>query len=268
MNTISIIGLGWLGLPLYKHLNSLNFTCKGSTTSLNKQEQFLLENIDSHLVELKETKVDGSIDMCLKNSDILILNTPPGLRKNPDSNYVAKIKQLLPYIIKSEVKKVLFVSSTSVFKDELHFPKIKNDTSPNATSNAAKQLKAVEELLTNNVNFETTILRFSGLVNDERHPARMMSKRSIVQNGEAPVNLIHQMDCIGIITAIIQQNQWQKTFNSSFPKHPSKKRYYEDVCSRLKLSPPNFDTETHSKGKLIDGEATSEALNYTYKYVV
>ena len=268
MNTISIMGLGWLGLPLYKHLNSLNFTCKGSTTSPKKQEQFLLENIDSQIVELKETNVEGGIEMCLKNADILILNTPPGLRKNPDSSYVAKIEQLLPYIVKSEVKKVLFISSTSVFKDELHFPVIKNDTPPNATSNAGKQLKAVEELLIKNPNFETTILRFSGLVNDERHPARMMSKRPVVQNGEAPVNLIHRNDCIGIISAIIQQNYWNKVLNASFPEHPTKKNYYDSVCGRLQLSPPNFNTAIPSKGKLVDGNTTAMALNYTYKYVV
>lgn len=268
MKHISIVGLGWLGLPLYKHLTHLGFTCKGSTTTLSKKNQLNGENIDTHILKLKDTTIEGNIENCFKNTDVLILNTPPGLRKNPDSNYVAKIAQLIPFIEKFGIKKVLFISSTSVFKDQSHFPTIQNNTPPDSESNAGKQLQTVEKLISSNTNFESTILRFSGLVNDERHPARMMSKRLLVQNGEAPVNLIHRNDCIEIITAIIQQNQWGKIFNASSPKHPSKKNYYTAVCSRLKLNTPNFDTNTPSKGKLIDGEATSKILNYTYKYVV
>lgn len=268
MNRISIIGLGWLGLPLYKHLNDLGYVCKGSTTNPSKKQELSAKNINIHLLKIEETTISGEIEECLKNVDILILNTPPGLRKKPNSSYVAKIKQLLPFLEKHLIKKVLYISSTSVFKDELHFPLIKNNTSPNAESNTGKQLQTVEELLTRNSNFQTTVLRFSGLVNDERHPAKMMSKKPVAQNGNAPVNLIHRKDCIGIITAIIEQRQWQKVFNSSYPKHLPKKTYYTEVCNRLQLSPPNFDLHSTSKGKLIDGEATAKALNYKYKYVV
>ena len=266
--SVSIIGLGWLGLPLYKNLSKLGYHCKGSTTSLTKQSLLKQENIEAYLLELKETTIEGAIENCIASSEILILNTPPGLRKNPDSSYVAKVEQILPYIEKSSIKKILFIGSTSVFKDEEHFPAITNSSKPNALSNAGKQLRDVENLLINNKNFETTILRFAGLVNDERHPATMMSKRASVKNPEAPVNLIHREDCIGIITSIINQNQWNKIFNASFPKHITKQKYYNTVCDRLNLSHPNFDTETLSKGKLIDGEITSKALNYTYKYVV
>lgn len=265
---VSIIGLGWLGLPLYKNLSKLGYRCKGSTTSLTKQSLLKQDNIEAYLLELKETTIEGAIENCLASSEILILNTPPGLRKNPDGNYVAKIEQILPYIEKSSIKKVLFIGSTSVFKDQEHFPEITNSSEPNALTNAGSQLKEVENLLRSNKNFETTILRFAGLINDKRHPATMMSKRAYVKNPEAPVNLIHREDCIGIISAIINQNQWSKVFNASFPKHNTKQKYYNAACDRLNLNHPNFDTENPSKGKLINGEITSKALNYTYKYVV
>jgi len=265
---ISIIGLGWLGLPLYKHLTNHDFSCKGSTTSIEKKEQLQSENISVFQVELNETEVKGAIDACLEGSKILILNTPPGLRRNPNSNYVAKIEQLLLFIEKSSIEKVLYVSSTSVFEDEMHFPVITNSSKTNSNSRAGIQIRKVEELLFNNTNFEATILRFAGLVDERRHPATMMSRRDSVKNPEAPVNLIHREDCIGIISEIINQNKWGEIFNASYPKHETKQAYYNSVCDRLALRHPNFDIESSSKGKLINGDETSKVLNYTYKYVV
>jgi len=267
-SNISIIGLGWLGLPLYHYLSRLGFVCAGSTTSVEKKEQLQAESVSAFQVQLKEQRVNGEIELCLKDSEILILNTPPGLRRNPDSNYVAKIEQLLPFIEASSIEKVLYISSTSVFKDEAHFPVITNSTKPNSNSKAGIQIREVEELLLNNTNFETTILRFAGLVDEKRHPATMMSRRDSVRNPEAPVNLIHREDCIGMISEIINQNKWGDTFNASYPKHETKQAYYNSVCDELKLKHPNFDVTNISKGKLIDGEETANRLNYTYNYLV
>ncbi len=265
---ISIIGLGWLGLPLYQHLSKLDFSCIGSTTTEAKKEDLVKQEINATLVRFLEQEVVGDIQLCLKDSEILVLNTPPGLRREPNSNYVAKIQQLIKHIEKSSIRKVLYISSTSVFKDSDVFAAVTNKTLPNAVSNAGIQIRKVEELLKSNSNFQTTILRFSGLVNDDRHPATMMSKRKSVKNPYAPVNLIHRKDCIGIITSIIQSNLWEQTYNASSPLRLTKKEYYDVVCSKKNISKPNFDENKPSKGKWINGEETASALNYKYKYLV
>ncbi len=265
---ISIIGLGWLGLPLAKRLSSQRHIIKGSTTSEEKLKTLDYDNISCFQVILKEGSIAGDIEKCLSGSDILILNTPPGLRRNPDSNYVAKIEALIPHIVQSSIQRVLYISSTSVFSDGYPFTDITNKTLPDATTNAGLQIRKVEELLYTNTSFDTTILRFSGLIANDRHPARMMSKRKDIPNGNAPVNLIHRNDCIGIIEAIIEQEKWNLSLNASYPDHPTKKEYYNKICKNLGYKLPDFSQGTLSNGKVIDGSYVESLLNYSYTHKI
>ena len=267
-NQISIIGLGWLGLPLADNLLEVGYSIKGSTTSDQKLKELNDKKYKAFKVLFLEDEIQGEITSCLKGSSILVLNTPPGLRKNPSSNYVGKIKNLIPFIEASGLEKVLFIGSTAVFKEGNDFPVVTNVTLPNSISNSGTQLKEVEQLLQNNSHFKTTILRFAGLVDERRHPARMMSKRKSIPNPNAPVNLIHLEDCIGIIKEIIIQNKWGKVYNAAYPIHPKKIEYYTEVCFQKKLNKPDFILEKQSLGKIIDGEDTSVSLNYEYKHTI
>ncbi|GAA4276635.1 NAD-dependent epimerase/dehydratase family protein [Aquimarina mytili] len=261
---ISILGTGWLGFPLAKALLNENYNIKGSTTSKNKSAVLESAGIDGHLIALDEQGPVGDITSFLKGSELLIINIPPGLRRNPEGNFVAKIQNLIPYIKNSGIQNVLFVSSTSVFADQEGFPLILGETLPNATSNAGKQLIQVEQLLQNQKKFNTTILRFAGLFGPNRHPATMLSRRTNVKNPKAPVNLIHLDDCVGIIKKIIETNSWGQVFNASYPDHPEKAKYYENVCIQMGLSKPDYDFETPSKGKIIDSAKIKDVFEYIF----
>lgn len=263
---ISILGTGWLGLPLAKHLIANGYIIKGSTTSVDKLDILKNSGIDPYIVELKETNSENQKALFLENSEILIINIPPGLRRNPESNFVAKIEHIIPYIVTSGVEKVLFISSTSVYTDEEGFPEITSDTIPNATKNAGKQLIETEKLLTNHPSFKATILRFAGLFDSRRHPATMLSKRKNIQNPLAPVNLIHREDCIGVIRKIIEMDQWDQIFNASYPDHPKKSDYYSTICKQMNLPIPDYDFESSSKGKIIASTKVNESLQYDFTH--
>jgi len=228
---ISILGTGWLGMPLATHFVHKNYVVKGSTTSDHKLEILEKNRIIPYKIGLTEQGPVGDTISFLEQSDVLIINIPPGLRKNPKIDFVSKISTLIPYIQKSTIKNVLFVSSTSVFSESYPFPLISEETKPNAVSNAGKQLIEVEQRLQNNTSFATTILRFAGLFNNDRHPAHMLSKRKSIKNPKAPVNLIHLNDCIGIIQKIIETNSWNTFFNAAYPDHPKKFKYYSRLPS-------------------------------------
>lgn len=262
---ISILGTGWLGFPLANALVENNYIIKGSTTSENKLESLSKHTIIPYQVALTEEGPKGDISSFLSESETVIINIPPGLRRNPEINFVAKIQNLIPYLEKSTIKNVLFVSSTSVFSDLEGFPSISEETMPNATSNAGKQLIEVEQILQDCTSFNTTILRFAGLFGPKRHPATMLSKRSNIKNPLAPVNLIHRDDCIGIIKEIIETQSWGEVFNASYPNHPEKFDYYSYVCKQMGLPTPDYDFETPSKGKVIKSIQIKEALNYRFK---
>lgn len=262
---ISIIGCGWLGLPLAKVMNAKGYRVKGSTTSEEKLELLNDNGILPYIVRLNENEIAGSYSEFLSESDCIIINIPPGLRKYPEKNHVKEILNLVEAIEKSHISKVLYISSTSVFKDEFNFPVIDIHKAPNNTSNGPKQLIEIEQNLINNSNFKTTILRFGGLFNEDRHPAKYLSGKTDIPNPESPINLIHREDCVAIISKLITNNIWNVTLNAAYPIHPTKKEYYTDYCKTHNLKLPEFKISKNSRGKIIDSSKLVQLLNYTFK---
>jgi nucleoside-diphosphate-sugar epimerase len=275
MKKISILGCGWLGLPLAKSLLKKGFSVKGSTTSTEKIAVLEAAGIEPFLLEVSETEIIGAITPFLESSEILIIDIPPKLRGNSTENFVAKIRNLLPFIAKSSVEKVIFISSTSVYADAISTALIVTElTKPKPETESGKQLLEVEQLLQNNKNFQTTVIRFGGLVGEDRHPIKFLAGRKNIENPEAPINLIHQTDCIGIIETIIKKGLRQaqsdkelktETFNAVAPFHPTRKDYYTQKAIALNLALPEFDESKLSVGKIISSEKVESVLEYKFK---
>ena len=262
MTQISILGCGWLGLPLAKSLLQNGFSIKGSTTSLEKISLLESEGITPFLVRLEEQQISASVIDFLADSQILIINIPPKLRGGSTENFVAKITTLLPFIENSTVEKVLFVSSTSVYGEDNEF--VTEATVLNPDSEGGRQLAIVENVLQKNNRFQTTILRFGGLISDERNPVRFLSGRENIENPDAPINLIHQDDCIGIIEKIIALNSWDETYNAVAPFHPTRQEYYTQKATELNLALPKFAALNTIVGKTILNNKLIEVLDYSF----
>ena len=111
MNKISILGCGWLGLPLAKSLLLKGYEVKGSTTSESKLEVLKNAGISPFQIQLEEHQIIGKIEDFLKETDVLIIDIPPGLRIEISSSlemtFVNKVKILIPFIEKSGIQKVV-----------------------------------------------------------------------------------------------------------------------------------------------------------------
>ncbi len=263
---ISIIGCGWLGLPLAEDLVQNGNRVKGSTTSTDKVPLLKKAGILPFVLSISEEGITGPIDACLKDSEILVINIPPGLRKNPTANFVKQMELLCRHIESSEIKKVLYVSSTSVYDEAIIMPILTEENTPNGHSYSAKQLIGAEQVFITNPKFETTILRFGGLFGGNRIPAKYLSGKENAKDPDGPVNLIHQEDCIGIIKNIIQNKHWNTDFNAAAPQHPSRETFYTRQCELQNLPLPRFDHTTPSKGKIISSEKLQRTLNYVFKH--
>jgi nucleoside-diphosphate-sugar epimerase len=264
MKQISILGCGWLGIPLAKLLLENGFTVKGSTTSLEKISKLEGVGIMPFLIEIEEEKIVGEMNSFLKNSSILIIDIPPKLRGNSSENFVQKISTLITFIEKSAIEKVLFVSSTSVYADDNSI--ITEDSQPQPTTESGRQLLQSEHLLQSNSNFETTVIRFGGLIGDDRHPIKFLAVRTNIENPDAPINLIHQKDCIGIILKIIEKECWNEVFNAVAPHHPTRKEYYTQKAKELNLVVPEFEEGKLSIGKTILSEKVQHVLEYEFQH--
>lgn len=267
MYKISILGCGWLGFPLAKSLLQNGYKVCGSTTSVEKISAIEKAGITPFLIRLSEVEIEGEINSFLKNSEVLLIDIPPKLRSDSSENFVGKIQNLIPFIEKSSVKKVVFVSSTSVYSDDNSI--VTEDTKPQPETESGKQLLQVEQILQNNTNFQTVILRFGGLIGDDRHPIKFLAGRTNIENPDGPINLIHQIDCIGIIEEILQQMQHDKLkrneiFNAVTPFHPTRKDYYTTKAKDQNLPFPEFNESKTSVGKTILSTKVALVLNYNF----
>ena len=265
MKKIAILGCGWLGIPLAKSLVKNGYLVNGSRTSFEKLIVLETEKINAFQITLSATEVIGDIEAFLNDIEILIVDIPPKLRGIAHSNqkeFVRKIENLIPFIEKSTVQKVVFVSSTSVYEEDNS--EVTESTIPKPETEAGKQLLEVETLLQNNNQFKTTVLRFGGLVGENRHPIHFLAGKKGMENPEAPINLIHQEDCLAIISKIVANEVWNETFNAVAPFHPSRFDYYTQKALDLNLPLPEFDFNKKSVGKTISSQKVETVLAYKF----
>ncbi|MFS4454807.1 NAD-dependent epimerase/dehydratase family protein [Maribacter sp. 2304DJ31-5] len=248
--SVGVIGCGWLGFPLAKSLIKKGYSVSGTTTSENKLELLEEAGISPYRVQLSENDIFGDISAFLKNLEVLILNVPPRLRgKGEKGNYVKKMELLHREITNSPIEKVIFISSTSVYGDISGT--ITEETEPRPNTESGRQLLQCEKIFQNNAHLETTIIRFGGLIGPGRHPVTMLSRRENLTDGDAPVNLIHLDDCIGIITSILMFDQWEEVFNGVYPYHPAKRDYYRSAALKRNIKIPDYQLFKSIKHKKI-----------------
>ncbi|MCM5661996.1 SDR family oxidoreductase [Galbibacter mesophilus] len=259
---IAVLGCGWLGLPLAKSFVKKGYQVNGATTSVDKILSIAQHNINPFLIAVHQNHIEGNISYFLQDVDVLVINIPPRIRSNSNTNYLGKIETLSKKIAESDIKKVIFASSSSVYSN---IPEIVDEnTEPNPETESGKQVLASEEVLKANNSFETTIIRFGGLYGNNRHPVNSLSGKKNLSNPNSPVNLIHLEDCVSIINTIIEKEAWGKTFNAAAPSHPSKQSYYTNLAEKLGIEPPEYDENNSEKGKTITSKNLDAYLSYTF----
>lgn len=263
IKTIAIAGLGWLGQPLAHHLTTLGYKVKGSVTTLEKATMLQNNGVEAYPVEISESGVQGEIIALLKNADCLMIMIPPGLRRNTGGDHVLKMTHFLEEIKIASVRKIILVSSTSVYDDSQG--NVTEKDAPKPETIAGKQLRRVEELFLNTDGFQTTLVRFGGLFGGSRQPAKYLAGRRDLLDGDAPVNLINRQDCINILTEILKQDAFGTTFNAVNPHHPKKAEFYIQKAQEMGLEPPTFaDADLNEIFKHVDSENLKKVLKYEF----
>ncbi len=260
--TISILGCGWLGLPLATRLMNEGYQVKGSTTTADKLQQLQDQGIQPFLINL-EPQINADFDPAFFESETLILNIPPSRQKSDiEDYYPAQVNEVLRLAKKSSVKEILFVSSTSVYPNLNR--EVKEEDVVGDLSKSGKALLKTEEILKSQDRYKSTILRFCGLYDAQRNPGRFLAGRKLPSNGQDGVNLIHLDDCINIIQKILEDDVWNEIFNACGDEHPGKEKFYTLAAQKLGLQPPVFDNKAAPDFKLISSEKLKSRLNYSF----
>ncbi len=247
---ISLLGTGWLGLPLAKTLISQGYKVRGSTRTKERDTELRATNIIPCILDLKESNQDWHEFL---DSNVLIVNIP--------SKEICGFEHLIARIQSSNIQKVIFISSTSVYsninqviyEDE----KLENNGHP---------LRKIEQLFMNNTHFQTSVIRFGGLIGYSRHPGRFFKPNSVVKNPDAKVNLIHRDDCIKIIVRILELDLWGEEFNCCADSHPTKRDFYRQAALQCGIEVPNFEQNNDLRFKIISNQKVKKLLEYEFKY--
>lgn len=261
---ISILGAGWLGMPLGESLVKAGYTVNGSTTRTEKMPAISQKGMNAFNLVIDQDIVGPALDQFFK-CDLLFVNIPPG-RRDPKvlKNYTYKIKLILDQIRIHQIPYCIFVSSTSVYKSTNSLITEESPTQP--SSDSGKALVICEHLLLNEASCQTTVLRMAGLAGGDRKVGRFLAGKKDLSNGQGKVNLVHLEDCIGVTKAVIQQNQWQEIFNVSADLHPTRQVLYRAQAKKLGLEPPSFLEDSPARYKVVSNEKMKQVLNYSFQW--
>lgn len=260
---VTIIGCGWLGLPLAHYLVNKQITVVGTTTSQSKV--WLLDKcrIEAKLFQLSDSGIETDSLEDIFDTDSLIIIIPfKRSFKNPYI-YLDMITQLCNTIKEFPIKRIIFTSSTSLYAAE-NMPV--SEESPIGIGERAQALFKTEEALLNLPHCETTIIRFSGLYGYTRRPGQFLKRFSTVPNPNHPINLIHLDDCISIIDQLINHPDSNLIINACSDEHPSKKDFYTWAANELNLPTPSFEDHDTDSFKIVSNKKLKTMLNYSFKY--
>lgn len=262
MNSISIIGCGWLGFPLATDCVKRGFTVKGSTTSEDKLVALQQAGIQPFLIRANEVLEGENLDDFF-DSEILIINIPPRRRRpEVETLHVQEVKNILDAAAQGNIQRLIFCGSTGVYSDNNAIARETDQLDPQTSS--TKALAKIEEIIPSYKEFQTTILRFSGLVGGDRKAGRFLAGKKEVANGNAIVNLVHREDCIGVIHEVIRQKAWGEVFNVCADEHPTREAFYTQQALKQGFEPPTFKKNDTPKFKIVSNQKLKEQLNYTF----
>ena len=250
MKTISLLGSGWLGLALARNFQRQPFSVNASTRTLTRLGQLQENGATPYLIDIDS--LTGNVQVFF-DCDVLIVNIT--------SKNILSFIELIRNIEASKVRRVLFVSSSSVYQNT-------NDlvTESEGLENEDSPLYQIERLFMSSAHFKATVVRMAGLIGPSRHPGRFFKNDKLVEQSDSPVNLIHQTDCVNIISQIIEQKVWGEVFNACASSHPTKREFYGQARQSLGQLQPNYGHSNNPSFKIVSNDKLKRILNYEFVY--
>lgn len=265
MKKVSIVGLGWLGMPLALALNARGYQVTGTKTTSDGVEAARMSGIACYELRLTPELVCDAADLdSVLNVDALVITLPASRTAQGGENYLLAVQQLVNSALAYGVPRVLFTSSTSVYGKGAGNVRESSPLHPETA--AGYVLVQLEQWLHALPNTSVDILRLAGLVGPERHPGRFLAGKTHLPDGELGVNLVHRDDVVAAIQLLLQLPAGGHRYNLCAPKHPTKREFYTEQAQRLGVEVPQFNAESERHGRIIDGQLICRELGFEYQY--
>lgn len=262
--TVSILGCGWLGLPLAELLVKQGYRVKGSTTRLQKFEQIKAVGAAPYFMEFEPSpSLNNHYDFF--NCDYLIINIPARRNyKGRDAFFPTQVSHICSKTRNLNLKGVIFISSTSVYPEKAQSTDEATVTKPEEGNNmpilmAENSIKKLGK--------PYLILRCGGLMGEDRYLAKYFKNKVKIENAHLPVNYVHRDDVLAIIHQfILKPEVWNEAYNLAAPEHPSKEMVLRQQLQLLGEALPEFEHDLSNKRKIVVSDKLIKALNYSFLY--
>ena len=238
---ITLCGCGWLGKHFARSASSMKIL--GTTRSENNVPELRDLGVSPFLYALGDDPLELATQ---SGNNAVILNIPPGRRKTLDESFVTNMKQLMSSLLNAGASKLIFISTTSVFGDAEG--ELDTTAAVSPVTDSGKAHCELEKFLIEMERPNIHVLRLSGLVGPDRHPAKYLAGKER-NKGEQAVNLVHIDDVVSALQAILAcgSNQPGALMQLCAINHPRRDEYYTWACEKLGLEAPVF-TANGSKG--------------------
>ena len=264
IRTISVLGCGWLGLPLATALARAGHAVRGSTTTPGRLAEIEAAGVRPHRLVV-EGEVSGDEVGAFFESDVLVFAVPPSASAVSYPDVARAVRRAAE---RHGTGWVIMTSSTSVYPN---LDGVVDEADAGAEEGLPLARRGADVLAAERVFYacercDTTVLRLAGLYGYGRHPARSLAGRTGLAGGEAPVNLVHRDDVIGAVEAVLAQEARGRTFNVCADAHPTRRRLYPAVAERLGLAPPAFSDGSAESYKIVSNRRLKDELGYVFRH--
>lgn len=250
--SVSILGCGWLGLPLGAELVKRGYDVKGNHTSPERSAELSNYGITPFHFKLDEIH---DPDLRFLNSDCLVIAIPPSLIDLPS------LCALLEKARKLKLHKIILLSSTGIY---LNADQEIDEDMPHLVDTSSK-LFAVESAVNENTEQEIFILRLGGLIGYDRNPIKFAQSNSVMKNPDGYINFIHRDDAIELIIQLIQTNRTGTIFNGCCDEHPKRQDFYDQLSQHNGHPKPVFNSKDKTGGKRISNKKVKKTLNFEFR---
>lgn len=263
---VSIVGCGWLGVPLATQLVAEGYLVKGSTTTPEKVPLLQKSGVEVYVASLTPDPL-GTHWAELLDVDCLIVDIPPRLVKQSGDFHPQQMQNLADMILSTSISEIIYVSSTSVYPELSRVLAEEDVVDPDTSASPA--LVQAEQIMTGlRTDMRTvTVLRCGGLMGYDRIPGKYVRGKKDITTGQVPVNYVHRDDVVTIISTLLARGIPDETYNVVAPQHPVRRRVYEKSCQQFGWEVPTFiDPADPESFKIVSSDKLTTALAYDWRY--
>lgn len=252
MKTVTVIGGGWLGRPLAHYLETIGHKVYVSKTTDQGVSDLNEEQLNAFRFNLDDDSSTLTTAIEQQSPDTVIGCFPPGFRSGGGQRYAELWQKLLNVCHSAKIRKVVMVSSTSVYPD-IASDMREEDASlalaeqHEAFSDKAKVMLQAEQYVKDS-GLKYAIIRCSGLTGPDRHASRFAPRLKQVSD-QAPANMLHLTDAIGAIS-FVAHLETSVVVNATTPNTVSKAEFYQAALTSVN-SPAALPNVVHTPDKRI-----------------